>query len=129
MAQLMRAYVVDDPGGPEAFTLRQIPWPAPGPEWVLVRVRAFGLNRSEWSTRMGESPIVQFPRVLGIERVGEVVSAPGSDLAQGQRVAAMMAGMGRVFGSSELRQAHEAMDANSANGKMVVVVDEPASGS
>jgi NADPH:quinone reductase len=38
--------------------------------------------------------------VLGIECVGEVVAAPTCDLAVGQRVAAMMGGMGRQFDGS-----------------------------
>ncbi len=71
--------------------------PAPRPGWVLIRVRAFGLNRSELFTRQGHSPNVRFPRVLGIEAVGEVVEAPGSGLAPGDKVATAMGGMGRVF--------------------------------
>ena len=74
--------------------------PLPRDGWVLIRNRAFGLNRSEWFTRRGESPSVEFPRVLGIECVGEVVAAPGSDLTAGFRVAAMMGGMGRQFDGS-----------------------------
>jgi NADPH:quinone reductase-like Zn-dependent oxidoreductase len=38
--------------------------------------------------------------VLGIECAGEVVAAPGSDLRVGQRVVAMMGGMGRQFDGS-----------------------------
>ena len=96
----MQAYVIEAPGGPEVLLRREIPRPTPRDGWVLIRVRAFGLNRSEWFTRRGDSPNVSFPRVLGIECVGEVVSAPGSDLAEGQRVAALMGGMGREFDGS-----------------------------
>ena len=98
--QSMKAYVIEAPGGPEALRRCEIPRPDPRDGWVLIRVRAFGLNRSEWFTRRGDSPNVRFPRVLGIECVGEVVSAPGTDLEQGQRVAAMMGGMGREFDGS-----------------------------
>jgi NADPH:quinone reductase-like Zn-dependent oxidoreductase len=49
---------------------------------------------------MGQSPTVQLPRVLGIECVGTVVRAPGGELEEGQRVAAMMGGMGREFDGS-----------------------------
>ena len=96
----MQAYVIEAPGGAEALLRREIPRPTPRDGWVLIRVRAFGLNRSEWFTRRGDSPNVRFPRVLGIECVGEVVNAPGTDLEEGQRVAAMMGGMGREFDGS-----------------------------
>jgi NADPH2:quinone reductase len=96
----MRAYVIEQPGGPERLLLRDVPTPEPREGSVLIRVRAFGLNRSEWFTRRGDSPSVQFPRVLGIECVGEVIAAPGTDLVAGQRVAAMMGGMGRAYDGS-----------------------------
>ena len=96
----MQAYVISEPGGPERLERRTIARPSPRDGWVLIRNRAFGLNRSEWFTRRGESPSVQFPRVLGIECAGEVVAAPGSNLPVGQRVVAMMGGMGRQFDGS-----------------------------
>ncbi len=97
---MMRAFVIAEPGGAEKLELREVPRPTPRDGWVLIRNRAFGLNRSEWFTRRGDSPSVQFPRVLGIECVGEVVAAPGSGLPSGLRVAAMMGGMGRDFDGS-----------------------------
>lgn len=96
----MKAYVIEAPGGPEALQLRELPRPEPREGWVLIRVKAFGLNRSEWFTRRGDSPTVPFPRVLGIECVGEVAAAPGGEFGEGQRVAAMMGGMGREFDGS-----------------------------
>lgn len=96
----MRAYIISAPGGPDRLELSVVPRPLPRDGWVLIRNRAFGINRSEWFTRIGESPSVKFPRVLGIECVGEVVAAPGSDLAVGHTVAAMMGGMGRQFDGS-----------------------------
>ena len=69
----MRAIVVEKAGSPETFSYRSYPIPEAKPGWILVRVRAFGLNRSEQMTRDGHSPNVEFPRVLGIEAVGEVV--------------------------------------------------------
>jgi len=96
----MKAWRLHQPGGPDAFVLEEIPRPEPAVGEVLIEVRAFGLNRSEWFTRIGESPTVKLPRVLGIECVGTVVSDPSGELAAGQRVAAMMGGMGRQFDGS-----------------------------
>lgn len=96
----MKAWRLHQPGGPDAFVLEEIPRPEPAVGEVLIEVRAFGLNRSEWFTRIGESPTVKLPRVLGIECVGTVVDDPSGELAAGQRVAAMMGGMGRQFDGS-----------------------------
>ena len=38
--------------------------PAPRPGWVLIRVRASGLNRFEPFTRRGHLPNARFPRIL-----------------------------------------------------------------
>lgn len=96
----VRAAVVDAPGAPEVLVVREHPMPDAKDGWVLIRVRAFGLNRAELFTRQGHSPGVRFPRVIGIECVGEVVEAPGTELTRGQKVAAMMGGMGRAFDGS-----------------------------
>lgn len=96
----MRAWRLHQPGGPDAFALEDIPRPEPAAGEVLIEIRAFGLNRSEWFTRIGESPTVKLPRVLGIECVGTVAEDPSGLLAVGQRVAAMMGGMGRQFDGS-----------------------------
>jgi NADPH:quinone reductase-like Zn-dependent oxidoreductase len=93
----MRAAVLAAPGGPDALVVQSIPIPVPAPGWVLIRVRAAGLNRSELHTRLGLAEGVTFPRVLGIEATGEVVDCPGRELEVGQRVVAMMGGMGRTF--------------------------------
>jgi NADPH:quinone reductase-like Zn-dependent oxidoreductase len=96
----MKAWVIRQAGGPERFRLEDVETPHPREGWVLIRIRAFGLNRAEWFTRRGDSPTVKFPRVLGIECVGEVVDGGGTDLSAGASVAAMMGGMGRQFDGS-----------------------------
>lgn len=100
MAMMMKAAVVERAGGPEVFELRELPIPAPRLGWVLIKVRAFGINRSELFTRQGHSPSVSFPRILGIEAVGEVVRAPGGEFQAGEVVATAMGGMGRQFDGS-----------------------------
>jgi len=98
MTETMRAIVIDRPGGPEVLELRD-DWPRPEPVSgrVLIRVMAFGLNRGEMYTRLGHSPSVVFPRVLGIECAGIVEAAPGTDFEPGQTVIATTGGMGRAY--------------------------------
>src|SRR2546421_12908359 len=45
-------------------------------------------------TRQGFSPDVTFPRILGIEAVGEVEQDPSGHYQAGQKVAAVLGGMG-----------------------------------
>lgn len=77
--------------------MERLPVPNPEPGQVLIRVKAFGINRSELFTRQGHSPDVDFPRVLGIEAVGLVEVAPAGEFERGQVVATAMGGMGRRF--------------------------------
>ena len=96
----MRAAVIQRPGGPDVLEVQDRPIPKPDEGWVLIRVKGFGLNRSELFTRQGHSPGVEFPRVLGIEAVGEIAEAPGGEFSVGQKVATAMGGMGRAFDGS-----------------------------
>jgi NADPH:quinone reductase-like Zn-dependent oxidoreductase len=93
----MKAAIVHEAGGPEVLKLENRPIPKPKPGEVLIRVKAFGLNRSELFTRQGHSPSVKFPRILGIEAVGVVEEAPGNEFPVGQSVATVMGGLGRQF--------------------------------
>ena len=97
MPETMKAAVIRQPGGPEMLRIENLPIPVAAPGQVLIRVEAFGLNRSEMFTRQGLSPDVQFPRVLGIEAVGTVAAAPGGEFAEGTVVATVMGGLGRDF--------------------------------
>jgi NADPH:quinone reductase-like Zn-dependent oxidoreductase len=93
----MKAVVIHEPGEPEALKIESLPVPEPVAGQILIRVKAFGLNRSELFTRQGYSPDVRFPRVLGIEAVGTVETAPGGEFKKGDIVATCMGGMGRQF--------------------------------
>jgi NADPH2:quinone reductase len=97
MKDAMRAIVLDAPGPPSALAIRELPVPNPPKGWVLIKVKALGLNRSELHTRLGLAQGVTFPRVLGIEAAGVVAQCPGEEFPVGQQVVAMMGGMGRVF--------------------------------
>jgi NADPH:quinone reductase-like Zn-dependent oxidoreductase len=93
----MTAAVIHEAGGPEVLKLETLPVPEPKAGEVLIRVKAFGLNRSELFTRLGFSPNVSFPRILGIEAAGLVEQAPGGEFRKGDAVATAMGGMGRQF--------------------------------
>jgi NADPH:quinone reductase-like Zn-dependent oxidoreductase len=97
MMTTMKAAVIHEAGGPEVLKIESLPIPTPHSGEVLIRVKAFGLNRSELFTRQGHSPGVKFPRVLGIEAVGLVEEAPGEEFHKGDIVATVMGGMGRQF--------------------------------
>lgn len=94
----MRAVVLDAPGPADRLKVREVPVPQPREGQVLLRVHAFGLNRSELHTRLGlAGDAVTYPRVLGIEATGEVVAAPGHASLVGRRAVTMMGGMGRAY--------------------------------
>ncbi len=93
----MRAAVTLETGPPSVIKIKEVPIPQIKQGWVLIKVKAFGLNRSELFTRQGHSPSVNFPRIQGIECVGLVENDPSGNLKQGQSVAAIMGEMGRAF--------------------------------
>ncbi len=96
----MKAAVTKKPGGPGVIEILGKSIPAVKEGWVLIKVKAFGLNRSEIFTRQGDSPNVKFPRIQGIECVGIVEEDPSGTYDIGQKVAAIMGGMGRDFDGS-----------------------------
>ncbi len=101
----MKAAVIRESGAPEVLTIEELPVPQPAPGWELIRVKACGLNRSEFFTRQSHSPGVRFPRVLGIEAVGVVENALGGKFKLGQTVATAMGGKIIFNGYTQLRRA------------------------
>lgn len=93
----MRAAVVDAPGAPDVVHVRSVAIPVPTAGEVLIRVKAFGLNRSELHFRSGVAYSGSFPRIPGIEAAGIVEEAPGGEFSVGAQVMTMMGGMGREF--------------------------------
>jgi putative PIG3 family NAD(P)H quinone oxidoreductase len=94
----MRAAVITTPGGPEVFAIQEIEDPQPGPEEVLVAVRATALNRADLLQRRGRYPGPPGTRddVPGLEMAGEVVEVGGHVTAwkPGDRVMALLGGGG-----------------------------------
>lgn len=84
----MHAIQVTQHGGPEELQYVSVPDPQPGPEEVLVKVAATGVNFIDTYQRSGAYSM-NLPYIPGSEGAGEVV-AVGSDVTStsvGQRVA------------------------------------------
>ncbi len=98
----MKAVVLTKPTKAEDVVLSDVEIPKVKPGWVLVKIKAFGLNHSEQILREFEieNDYIQKPVIPGIECVGEIVDASDSGLNVGQKVAALMGGMGRSFNGS-----------------------------
>ncbi|MCY9691801.1 zinc-binding alcohol dehydrogenase family protein [Paenibacillus alginolyticus] len=96
----MKAVVLERPCAPEDLAVSEVPIPEVKPGWVLVKIKAFGINRSEMFTRQGHSPSVKLPRILGIECVGEIEDPSDSSFKKEQRVVSLMGGLGREFDGS-----------------------------
>jgi NADPH:quinone reductase-like Zn-dependent oxidoreductase len=94
----MRAIVISEFGGPENLALRELPRPIPAAGEVLIRVRAFGVNRAE--TYMRRGLWAEAAPVSGIECAGTVEQDPSGRLARGTTVVAVMGGMGRTRNGS-----------------------------
>lgn len=98
----MKAVVLTKPCKAEEMRLSDIPVPEVRSGWVLIKVRAFGINHSEVLLRQFEiaQDYIRKPIVPGIECVGEVSDPSDSGFRKGQRVVALMGGMGRSFNGS-----------------------------
>ena len=93
----MKAAVTLQSGAPQVIEIQERSIPEIKEGWVLLKIKAFGLNRSELFTRQGHSPDVRFPRIQGIECVGTIEKDASGTYRKGQKVAAIMGGMGRDF--------------------------------
>jgi NADPH:quinone reductase-like Zn-dependent oxidoreductase len=91
--ETMRAIVISEYGGPEVLREARLPMPSAAEGTVVVRVRAIGLNHAEGYFRSGVWGDV--PKITGIECAGEVHDPGSSPFRRGQRVFALMGGLGR----------------------------------
>ncbi len=76
---VMRAMVVDAPGGPDALRAASVPVPSPVMSEVLVRVVAAGVNPIDAKTRGGtgvSGAIETYPATPGFDFSGIVVKSP-----------------------------------------------------
>jgi len=71
----MKAVVFNKYGGNEVVEIRDVPAPICGPEDVLIKVNAAGVNPVDWKVRSGHLKVITgsaFPKMLGNECAGEV---------------------------------------------------------
>ena len=93
----MKAVTAPEPGGPEALRIVEVPDPTPGPEDLLVGVRATAVNRGDVMQRRGlYPPPAGATDVLGLEMAGEVeaVGAAVTGWSPGDPVCAVVVGGG-----------------------------------
>jgi NADPH:quinone reductase-like Zn-dependent oxidoreductase len=70
-----KAFVFKEYGGPETQAFVDLPRPVPGPDQLLVRVRAAGVNPADWKFRAGylrDFMPLELPAVFGSEVAGVV---------------------------------------------------------
>jgi len=94
----MKAIVINQYGDTGGLVLKDIPTPIPQHDEVLIKVKAFGINRAEIYMRKGLWGDVA--KVSGIECVGLIEEDPSGVFSKGQKVAAIMGGMGRTRNGS-----------------------------
>lgn len=99
MKEYMNAVVLDKVTNATDIVLSKKEIPEVKPGWLLIRVKAFGMNHSEQILRLEEIKYdyIKKPIVPGIECVGEVVDGSDTSFKKGQKVMALMGGMGRSF--------------------------------
>lgn len=94
----MKAVVIRGQGGPEVLALEEVPTPDPGPDEVLVRVRATALNRADLLQRRGRypAPAGSPQQIPGLEFSGEVeqIGERVRVLQPGDRVMGLLGGGG-----------------------------------
>ncbi|KAF1816077.1 zinc-binding alcohol dehydrogenase [Eremomyces bilateralis CBS 781.70] len=94
----MKAIVVEEFGGPDRLVMKAVPTPEPKAGFVLIKIRAFGLNHAEMYMRRGDW--AEAMPIIGIECVGTVAACPGSEFQLGTAVVSLMGGLGRTINGS-----------------------------
>lgn len=98
----MKAVVLENVTKAKDIEIKEIDIPKVKSGWVLVKVKSFGLNHSE-KILMNfeiERDYIQKPIVPGIECAGIIADKSDSEFENGDKVIALMGGMGRSFNGS-----------------------------
>ena len=102
MDKKMKAISIDKITPAENIEISELPIPKVKSGWVLIKVKAFGMNHSEQILRLNEinADYIQKPVIPGIECVGVIEEPSDTGFNKGDKVIAMMGGMGRSFNGS-----------------------------
>ena len=136
----MKAIVIYKAGDAHQLQIEERPIPALKEGWTLVKVKGFGINRSEIFTRQGHSASVVFPRILGIECVGviEATTSPAylttfySGSVNAEKITELFAYIEqyhvpvtpeRVFHLEEIVATHQYVESSEGYGKVVVRIN------
>ncbi|HIF43940.1 MAG TPA: NAD(P)H-quinone oxidoreductase [Dehalococcoidia bacterium] len=94
----MRAVVITEPGGPDVLKVMEVDDPVPGPEDILVDVKASALNRADMLQRQGAypAPFGSPSEIPGLEFSGVVLEVGDrvDSLKEGDRVFGLLGGGG-----------------------------------
>jgi NADPH:quinone reductase-like Zn-dependent oxidoreductase len=104
----VKAVRIHEDGGPEVLRYEDAPDPEPGPDDVLIDLRAASLNHIDLWVRKG-LPSAPKPRILGADGAGIVVS--GAGFAAGERV---VINPGREIGDGRISVLGEHSDGTNA---------------
>lgn len=98
----MMAIRLDAPCRIEEMIPAEVDRPTAKPGYAVVRVKAFGVNESEVTSRKGGSSAdFSYPRILGIEGAGVIEEVSDeSGFKPGQKIMTMMEGLGRSIDGS-----------------------------
>ncbi|OWT33737.1 hypothetical protein BGI41_00810 [Methanobrevibacter sp. 87.7] len=98
----MKAVVLEKTCKADELEVKEVPIPKVVKDKVLLKVKGFGINRSEIILRDYEADedYIDLPVIPGIECIGEIVGPSNSSFKKGDIVACLMGGMGRTFDGS-----------------------------
>ncbi|GCE49065.1 NADPH:quinone reductase-like Zn-dependent oxidoreductase [Thermosporothrix hazakensis] len=105
----MKAALFTQYGDPDVLHLVEVPDPVPGPDDVLVEVKASTVNRLDLFQRAGSRPVPQLPFTPGLEAAG-IVLQDANGFRAGERVLTTRASQAKGGGGYASKLAVPATD-------------------